>query len=148
MRIDVNHFTILVRNLEKALTLYSDLLGFERPKTGRNSKIIEVDEPGGFKLRYASLQMNEYLIKFAEPIEGPRVKLLEERGEGLYLIAFRVDNIEEFYNEMKKRGITPTDRYGNPLIDKKYYTSPTGAKILYLPPEEACGTHIEVFELV
>lgn len=146
MKLRFDHAGIVVRNLEESIRFYSEVFGFRQPKTGPYSKTLIVDEPG-YKLRYALLEADGFFIEFLEPKEGPWVKRLEEKGEGsICEICVVVDNVEEFYDRMKNRGITPVDRFGKPLVGKKYVEAPSGAKFMYLAPTETHGTMIEVLE--
>ena len=137
-----------VRNLEKATKVYSNLLGIgPPPEPHPYSKQLTMDKPG-FKLRIQLLKMpNDCWLELVEPVEGPRVELLQNNGEGaVYMLGFRVDNIEKAYDELKSIGITPVDSMNVPMIDKKYDMGLCGEKAFNLPPEKTGGTRIEVVE--
>jgi catechol 2,3-dioxygenase-like lactoylglutathione lyase family enzyme len=142
----LNHISIVVKNLEQAIKLYSDALGCHQPESGPYSKIVVFDELG-FKERFAFLQMNDWFLELVEPIEGSRVRILQEKGEGApFLIALRADDVQKVSDEMKKKGIMPVDVHGSPLKDKKYLVSPSGNKYFLLPPEKTGGTYFEFIE--
>jgi catechol 2,3-dioxygenase-like lactoylglutathione lyase family enzyme len=142
----MDSMVILVKNLDQATTLYSDLLGCGPPKSGPFSKHHAIDRPGlRSKLRMIEMPNNWY-IELQEPAEGPKARYLEKNGEGaIYSISLLVDDIEKAYDEMKKRGITPVDMEG-PLLDKKYFLGLCGEKLFMLPPDRTGGTRIELVE--
>src|SRR3990170_4552234 len=93
---------ILVDNLEEAVSFYEDVLGLKRPGSGPYSKGIVRDEPG-LRMRIEFVRAtNDTLLELVEPQEGPRLKLLHERGAGtVYRIGYLVDDIEKAYEEIR-----------------------------------------------
>ncbi len=142
----LNHFAVVVKNIEKAIQFYSDVLGWRKPKNGPFSKIYSIDTPG-FKVKYVHLQIADYYLQLIEPKEGPRLKLLEEMGEGaVSTIAFRVDDIEKSYTELREKDVIPVDLHGKPFDDRKFDVAPGGIKFFFLPKEKTCGLNIEFIQ--
>jgi methylmalonyl-CoA/ethylmalonyl-CoA epimerase len=140
MKIKFDHVGIVVKDIGKVAKFYKEALGC---KAG---KIYQVDVPG-YKLKYALLPIGEDYVELLEPETGPWIKRLEERGEGsLWELCFEVDDIEAFYDKMKKRGIILTDRFDQPLIEKKYVEVPTGSRFAYMPRDKTYGTWVEILE--
>lgn len=146
--IKLDHVSILVKNLEKAIELYVNLLGCDRPEARYPVSFTEA----GHKFRIALVRTGDVYIELLEPEEGTYADLLKDKGEGFVNeICFRVDDIEKFYDNMKKKGITLLDERLKPLIKKKYRQLPreqggTGSKWACLPTEKTLGTVIEVLE--
>ncbi|MDP2857346.1 MAG: VOC family protein [Bacillota bacterium] len=138
-----HHLGIVVKNLDKAAKFYEEYLGFERV-----SKVFTVDDPD-YGVRYVFVNANGILLELLEPIRGPWVERLAQRGEGaIWEICFAVDSVEEMYDKFKAKGITLEDRFGRPLIKQKYVhnVTSTGNKFAYVPAEAAFGTWIELLE--
>jgi len=148
MKCKLSLVCVLVKDLEKSMKYYSKLLGFKQPKHGPYSNIIKIDEPG-LKFKYAFLQsgfLDDCYLEPGEPIEGPQVDLLKKYGEGyIWEVSFRVEDIEETYDELVKMGIQPLDMAGNPLTKDKILAVPTGTKCIYIPKKVA-GFPIEFIE--
>ena len=141
---NLHHCCVLTSNMEDAIEYYMELLGCQTPR------VAEVDQPG-VKLRSAMLPIGpagETYLQLMEPSEGPGVEELERGGEGTLLeVGFQVDNIEEFYDRMVVKGITPLDIAGRPL-DGKYIVSKFGNRYFYLPRDKTRGTKIEVVQII
>jgi catechol 2,3-dioxygenase-like lactoylglutathione lyase family enzyme len=144
-----DHIGIMVKpgNLEKVMEFYKNLFGFELPKTGPYSKVVDM---GSWKYCLISSKgsgKEETFIEFFEPPSEASYHTDLLKGEGTIVeLCITVDNIEQWYDKLKKMGITPLDLNGNPLVDKKYDGVPTGSKFFYLPRSVTFGTTIEILE--
>lgn len=144
MKIALNHISIVVKDLDQATKMYADLLGCKPPAPPHPySTQLIMDEPGiKQKIQLLEMQNNSY-IELVQPIKGPRLKTLEENGEGaVYQIGFRVDDIEKTYDELRTKGITPVTRNG-PLTDRKYGFGLRGEKLFFIPPARGIGPSYE-----
>jgi methylmalonyl-CoA epimerase len=140
-----DHVGIVVRDVEKAVRFYSEVLGWKMPESGPYSKILQVDVPGE-KIKYAMLSSGETYIELIEPEEGLWLTYLEERGEGAMCeLCVVVDDIEEARKNLEAIGIEPMDRFNEPLKEK-FMEAPSGSRYFYLPPEETFGTWIEILQ--
>ena len=141
---NLHHCCILTSDMGEAIEYYSELLGCEVPR------IAQVDRPG-VKLRSAMLPIGpvgETHLQITEPTEGPGVEELEKGGEGtLHEVGFQVDDIEELYDRLLAKGITPVDLAGRPL-DGKYLVSQFGNRYFFLPRDKTRGTKIEVVQVI
>ena len=77
------------------------------------------------------------LLESTDP-EGPIAKFIEKRGEGIQHIAFRVDDIEEALEQMRRKGVR--------LIDEKPRYGAGGARIAFLHPKSTGGVLVELCE--
>lgn len=91
----IDHIGIVVKDLEKAIKVYSDVLGF---------KVDKVEQVEEFKVKIAFLPVGEVLIELLEPI-GPGVvqDFLRDHGEGLYHICYRVTDIDKALEVVGKK---------------------------------------------
>lgn len=127
----VDHIGIAVKDLEKALKFYEEILGLKCEGT----EVVEEQ-----KVKVAFLPMGDTEVELLESTEpnGPIAKYIEKRGEGIQHIAYRVDNIEKAIEEMKEKGIR--------MIDEKPRYGAGGAKIAFAHPKDTYGVLIELCE--
>jgi methylmalonyl-CoA/ethylmalonyl-CoA epimerase len=100
----VHHVAIAVKDLKKALSVYTDLFGL----TSR------VQDLGEYDLRIGFVEVGEVLIEFLQPTsEGDPLgfsAFLKEHGEGLHHIAYEVDDIEKTLARLRENGIRMRDQ--------------------------------------
>jgi len=127
----VDHIGVAVSNLEEALKTYTDVLGLKLHGT----EVVEEQ-----KVRVAFMPVGDTEIELLESTdpEGPIAKFIEKRGEGIQHIAFRVDDIEEALEQMRRKGVR--------LIDEKPRYGAGGARIAFLHPKSTGGVLVELCE--
>ena len=127
----IDHISIAVKDLEEAMSIYSDILGLE----SKGTEVIEEQ-----KTIIATFLVGEVKIELVQSTQpdGPVGKFIEKRGEGMHHIAFRVENIDESLKELSARGVK--------LIDKKARIGAGGAKIAFIHPKDMKGVLIELVE--
>ncbi len=130
MFIGVDHVGVAVKNLDEAINVYRDILGF---------KLLGVHVLTERKVKVAFLSTGgEAQIELLEPLgsESPVAKFLESRGEGIHHIAVKVDNIEKTLEALKKKGVQ--------LVDEKPRTGAEGKKIAFVHPKSTKGVLLEL----
>ena len=95
----IDHLAIIVKDLDEALSLYRDTLGFEF--TG----VADFPQIG---IKQAFFPVGESFFQLVAPSDpkGLVAKYLEENGEGMYLIAVSVDDLRATLDELKAKGAT------------------------------------------
>ncbi|MFQ6077387.1 MAG: methylmalonyl-CoA epimerase [Candidatus Bathyarchaeia archaeon] len=128
---DIDHVGVAVKDLDKALKLYSEKLGL-----GLES--VVVNERDG--VRIALLRVGNNAIELLEPSspDSLLVRFLERRGEGVHHVCMRVSNIEEAMGRLREDGIR--------LVDETPRTSPFGGRIAFVHPKSTHGALIELYE--
>jgi len=121
----IHHISVLVKDLEKAGKLYSDLFG------------IEFDGPyeqRDLDVRYLSSSIG---LNLASPLtpDGPSARSLERRGEGLSMLVLNVPEIDEAIADMESHGIRLVGREDRPT-----------ARVASFHPKDLCGVMIELME--
>jgi methylmalonyl-CoA epimerase len=132
MFVGVDHVGVAVKNLDEAIALYRDVLGF---------RLEDVHILTEQKVRVAFLSTGgEANIELLEPIGGdsPVARFLESRGEGIQHVAVRVKDIEAVLTELKRKGVT--------LVDDKPRAGAEGAKIAFVHPKSTKGVLLELVE--
>ena len=126
----VDHIGIAVKNLNEAIKVYRDFLGF-------TLKGVHVLEKRKVKVAFLS-SGGETSIELLEPlgVDSPIAKFLESRGEGVHHFAVKVDDIEAVMKGLKDQGVL--------LVDKKPREGAEGAKIAFIHPKSTKGVLLEL----
>jgi methylmalonyl-CoA epimerase len=130
--VGVDHVGVAVRNLDEAVNVYRDILGF---------RLEGVHVLAERKVKVAFLSTGDKTrIELLEPLgsDSPVAKFLESRGEGVQHIAVTVKNIDSVLAELKQKGVT--------LVDEKPRIGAEGAKIAFIHPKSARGVLLELCE--
>ena len=93
----IDHLVIAVRDLEAAVTTYTELLGLEKVREG------EIPALG---IRNTFLKLGDTELEFAAPLseDTPVGKFLQQQGEGMYLLALEVDSLDAAITTFEARG--------------------------------------------
>ena len=125
----LDHIGIVVKDLEKAMKLYSDGLGLS---------IKRIEQSEEFQVKIAFLPVGEVLVELIEPIgPGGIQDFLNEHGEGLHHICYRVANINK---AMEKVGAKLKMRDQNPR------PGGAGSKVAFLDPQSIFNVETELVE--
>jgi methylmalonyl-CoA epimerase len=130
MFVGVDHVGIAVKNLDEAIGVYKNILGF------RLEGVHILNER---KVKVAFLSSGgETRIELLEPLgsDSPVAKFLENRGEGIHHIAVRVENIDAVLEDFKHKGVV--------LVDDKPRIGAEGAKIAFVHPKSTKGVLLEL----
>lgn len=121
----IDHVAIRVKDLEKANSFFSDLLG---------TKFVNLDD---FEDMDARSLIEPFGIELVAPIKhgGPLAKEIDRRGEGFLLLSLKVSDREKAMREMKSRGIRDIGR-----IERG------GMKAAVFHPKDTYGIMIELIE--
>jgi len=127
----IDHIGIAVKSIEKTSELLNNILGLKVA----GEEIVEEQ-----KVKVAFLPLGDSELELLESTspEGPIARFIEKKGEGIQHIAFRVDNIEEVLEKLKKGGVR--------LIDEKPRYGAGGARIAFLHPKDTNGILVELCE--
>ncbi|MEA2087363.1 MAG: methylmalonyl-CoA epimerase [Candidatus Caldatribacteriota bacterium] len=127
----IDHIGIAVRSIKETSELLNNILGLKVA----GEEIVEEQ-----KVKVAFLPLGDSELELLESTspEGPIARFIEKKGEGIQHIAFKVDNIEEILEKLKKEGVR--------LIDEKPRYGAGGARIAFLHPKDTNGILIELCE--
>ena len=126
----VNHFAIVVHNIEEALQFYEGALGIE---------LTDVKEVPEQAVRVAFLPVGESEIELVEPLTANSsiARFLEKRGEGMHHICLEVEDIEAALQDLAAKGVR--------LIDDQPRRGAHG-RVAFLHTRSAHGVLIELIE--
>jgi len=121
----IDHVSITVKDLDKARKFFGELFETEflEPWPIEAVDIVETLDPLG--------------IDLCAPLkpDGLTAKVLAQRGEGITMMSFKVQNLEEAMAEMKSRGV------------RHLFSGTIGrAKWAIFDPRDAFGVMIELIE--
>ena len=127
----IDHIGIAVKQLDQVRDFYSGVLGLP---------VQEVEHVEEQKVNVAFLPITDSELELLESTDpdGPISKFIQNKGEGIQHIAFRVENLEASLAELKEKGIR--------LIDQKPRVGAGGAKIAFIHPKESHGVLVELCE--
>lgn len=124
----VDHIGIVVKSIEKSLTIYRDLLGLKELST-------EIVPDGTVKVTF--LEIGTTKLELIEPINNPSiVRFLEKRGEGLHHICFLSSDIAEELRTLREKGVT--------LIDTEPRKGAHGMMVAFVHPRSLGGVLVEL----
>ncbi|PMB75076.1 MAG: methylmalonyl-CoA epimerase [Candidatus Bathyarchaeota archaeon] len=130
MFMGVDHVGVAVKNLDEAISIYQNILGF---------KLEGVHILNERRVKVAFLSSGgETQIELLEPLgsDSPVAKFLESRGEGIHHIAVKVEDIEAVLEDFKRKGVV--------LVDEKPRIGAEGAKIAFVHPKSTKGVLLEL----
>ena len=128
MIIRMSHVGVAMKDLEKTLKLYEDVLGLH-PEA--------VKDMGRSKLAFIPVGDDEIELIQPSDVDGMLSKFLEERGEMVHHIALETDDIEAAMEHVKSRGAT--------MLDEEPIVGAHGVRIAFFTLE---GQEDLAFELV
>ncbi len=128
----IDHISIAVKDLDKARKSYEDILGLELDST-----YLSEEE----KIKVARYRVGEVWLELMEPTgEGDVSRFLAKRGEGVYIISFKVPDIDSAMAKLKGKGYKLIDNKPRRLLGNRY------AFITH--PRELCGVLTELLDEV
>ncbi len=123
----VDHIGIAVRSINDAVRSLGGLLGLD---------IGEQDELAGDRVRIAFLNAGNLHLELLEPLgDGPVMRFLATRGEGVHHIAFLVEDLPQTLARAQATGFR--------LIDERPRLGARGRLIAFVHPKSTHGVLIE-----
>lgn len=109
----IDHICIAVKDLEKARVVYEKDLGLEL-----HSAYVAQSE----KIRVARYYVGDVALELMEATEADSDvgRFLEKRGEGFFLISYRVDDVNEALAELEAKGRQTIDQEPRELMGCRY----------------------------
>jgi methylmalonyl-CoA/ethylmalonyl-CoA epimerase len=127
----IDHICIAVKNLEEAQKVYEETLGLELAV-----KYIAKSE----KIHVARYYLGDVALELMEATDKDSevAKFIEKRGEGVFLISYKVADVAEGLAELKAKGEKTIDQNTRHLMGNRY--------AFIQPPARLCGVLTEVID--
>lgn len=128
----IDHVGIVVRNIDEALKIFSNVFGFS---------IVESITDPRQEFRSVLIFVGNAVLELIEPISprGDIAKFLEQRGEGIHHLSLSVDNIDQELNSLQAKGIR--------LVNREPQSLPS-AQVAFVHPHSMGGVLIELIQRV
>ncbi len=125
----IDHICIAVKNLEEAQNAYEGTLGLKLAV-----KYVAESE----KIRVARYYLGDVALELMEATDKDSevAKFIERRGEGVFLISYRVTDVDEALAELKAKGEKTIDKEPRKLMGTRY--------AFIQPPPRLCGVLTEI----
>jgi len=109
----IDHLCIAVRDLKEARRAYEETLGLELAL-----EYVSESE----KIRVARYYLGEVALELMEDLDGSGevAKFIARRGEGVFLISYRVEDVVAGLGELHRRGEATIDREPRRLLGNRY----------------------------
>jgi methylmalonyl-CoA/ethylmalonyl-CoA epimerase len=126
----IDHISVAVRNLDEARKIWEPILGKSQPDD------LYTDEPE--KIRVARYYLGEVGFELMEPTspDGEVAKFIENRGEGIMLVSFNVDDTRQAMSELSAKGF-PFIGGARPFRDSEY---------AFIHPRAVNGVLVEIMD--
>lgn len=97
----VHHINFVVKNLEKSTRHFAQVLDAEP----------EFDELEGRQVKTARFNLNGIWLVLVQPLSADSEvgQILEQRGEGLFLLSLSVDSLQNSKSTLQERGVRLAD---------------------------------------
>jgi methylmalonyl-CoA/ethylmalonyl-CoA epimerase len=131
--VNINHIGIVVRNIDKSLQFWQNVLGIDLDYT---------ESVPSMNLELAWFPVNATRIELLEPTteeQNEYADFLKEKGPGVHHICLEVDDIDAMLSRLKDNGVKLKDEVAIEL---------PGRKLAFLQPEDCDGVIVELYELL
>ena len=127
----LDHIGIAVEDLDEAIGLYREKLGFE---------VESVEDVPGFGVKVAFLPLGEGNVELVQPVtdDSAMAKFLEKKGPGFHHLCFRVEDIRAELARLEDAGVQ--------LVDREPREGAHGTLVAFLHPKSTGGVLIELAE--
>lgn len=127
----IDHLGILVKDFDKAVKTFKQAFGL---------RVESIETLEGGKVRLCFIPLGGIMIELLEDNEpeGRIREMIKDKGEGLNHIAYRVKNIEDAINHMKKNGLT--------FINETPLAGGSGSRIAFIEPHSVNDVLTELVE--
>ena len=127
----IDHICFAVEDLEKTKRIYKENFGLE--------PVVEyIAESEHIKV--ARYYVGDVAVEFMESTspKGEVAKFIEKRGEGVFLISYKVDDLDNALTELKAKGANLIDQEPRMLFGNRY--------AFVQRPNELCGILTELLD--
>ena len=124
----IDHIAIAVKDLNREIKKYRDVLGLE---------MVGTETVAEQKVRVAIFKVGEISIELLEPTaeDSPISSFIEKRGGGIHHIALAVDHLANQIDTLREQGVA--------MLDTEPRRGADGARIAFAHPKDFSGVLME-----
>jgi methylmalonyl-CoA/ethylmalonyl-CoA epimerase len=128
---EIDHIAIAVHDLDAAIAYYRDTFGCDVA----HREVVDSDG-----VEEALLKVADSYVQLLTPVrdDSPVAKYLEQRGQGLHHVGYRVDDCAAVLERVKAEG--------HRVIDEAPRPGSRGTTVAFVHPRTAFGTLIELVQ--
>ena len=128
---ELDHVGIAVRDLDDAVAWYQRMFG---------ALVVHRERIESDGVDEALVKVADSYIQLLQPFtdDSPLAKYMEQKGEGLHHVGYRVTNCAEVLEHVEAEGAR--------VVDEHPRTGSRGTTVAFLHPKGAFGTLIELVE--
>ena len=145
---NVLKIAFVVDDVEKYLAMFADLFGIETPTSSVTGSHEETQsmyrvEPTKGRTRVGYIPLENIVLEFIEPIDGPSVfqDCLKQKGNGIHHLAFIVNGMEHVIGSLEDVGL--------PLLQNGIFSAmgaAPGGRYAFLQGLDKLGFDVELLE--
>ena len=127
----IDHICFAVKDLENTKRIYRESFGL----------VPEVEYVAQSEyIKVARYYVGDVAVEFMESTstKGEVAKFIEKRGEGVFLISYKVDDLDAALNELKQKGQRLIDQEPRALFGNRY--------AFVQRPDKLCGVLTELLD--
>ncbi len=127
----IDHTGIAVRDLDEAISFYTTVLQGKLVDRYTNTAV-------GVETEIAVIHVGDDVIELLLPTSptSPIARFMKARGKGVHHIAYRVDDLEQSMDALKRDGIT--------FLEETLRTTAKGRRLIYMDPRHSGGVIVEL----
>ncbi|KAB2860679.1 MAG: VOC family protein [Exiguobacterium chiriqhucha] len=127
----IDHTGIAVRDLDEAITFYTTVLQGKLVDRYTNTAI-------GVETEIAVIHVGDDVIELLLPTSptSPIARFMKARGKGVHHIAYRVEDLDESIESLKRDGVT--------FLEDTLRTTAKGRRLIYMDPRHSGGVIVEL----
>lgn len=110
---EIDHICFAVRKLDEARKIYEGVLGLKP-----SSMYVSNEE----SIKVVRYYLGDVALELLEPMNSTCevARFIEKKGEGFFLISFRVEDVEQALCDLKEAGHSTLDRKPRKLLGNRY----------------------------
>ncbi|MBI5521720.1 MAG: VOC family protein [Desulfarculus sp.] len=127
----IDHICIAVKDLNQARRQYEGILGLT---------LHGLYEAPSESIRVARYYLGQVALELMEPMNDACevARFLRSKGEGVFLISYRVPDVQAGLDELRAKGYTTIDQAPRKLMGNRY--------AFLTPPKDTCGVLSEIVD--
>lgn len=127
----IDHTGIAVRDLDEAITFYTTVLQGTLVDRYTNKTV-------GVETEIAVIHVGDDVIELLLPTSptSPIARFMKARGKGVHHIAYRVEDLDDSIQSLKRDGIT--------FLEDTLRTTAKGRRLIYMDPRHSGGVIVEL----